>query len=324
MIYGAGQAGEMAADWLPGDCELQAFIDGNKTKQGSMLCGVPVLSPEEVFGDSAGKADMCSGNSTLEACAYSGNPTLEACACSGNSARVPDAVYLCVINREAAEDIRRRLSGYGFRGEIVDVPGLRGIADLRLAFLRLTVREIMDAGIKGDLAELGVYRGDFAREMNALLPDRDLLLFDTFEGFDSRDLRIEKEKAADGRNARAEEGDFGDTSTDLVKSRLPYPEKAHFYKGYFPDSLKDCEAPAPHPKDRKYCIVSLDTDLYEPTLAGLRFFYPRLERGGVIIIHDYNSSQYPGVKRAVREFAKEEDIHVMPLMDLHGTAVLQR
>lgn len=292
MIYGAGQAGEMALQWIPGNCEAEAYIDGDVSKQGGTAPGnhgngLPVLSPEEAFADPQ---------------------------------QHPDAVYLCVINKEAAEEVREKIRNAGFQGQIVDVPGLREIADLRRAFLRLTAREIRERGIGGDLAELGVYQGEFAKEMNALFPERDLLLFDTFEGFDEKDLKIEKEKAADGRNARAAAGDFGDTSTELVKGKLPHPEKALFLKGYFPESLQTY--PQAHPEDRTYCIVSLDTDLYEPTLAGLQFFYPRLEKGGVIIIHDYNSSQYPGVKRAVRAFAEENGIWPMPLMDLHGTAVV--
>ena len=290
MIYGAGQAGEMAAAWLPGDCVLEGFIDGDAAKQGSLLCGVPVLSPETALGDQD---------------------------------RHPDRIYLCVINREAAEEVRSVLTEqYEFRGRIDDVPALRETLDIRLAFLRLAAREIRECGIAGDLAELGVYRGDFARKMNALFPEKELLLFDTFEGFDRKDLAIEKEKAADGRNARASAGDFGDTSVPLVRGRLPFPEQAVFLPGYFPESIR--AFPEAHAEDRRYCIVSLDTDLYLPTLAGLNFFWPRMAVGGAIIIHDYNSAQYPGVKRAVRDFQSENEVFVMPLMDLHGTAVLMK
>lgn len=290
MIYGAGQAGEMAAAWLPGDCVLEGFIDGDAAKQGSLLCGVPVLSPGEALG---------------------------------RAARHPECIFLCVINREAAAEVRRILTEqYGFRGRITDVPALRDTADLRLAFLRLAAREIKELHIPGDVAELGVYRGGFARELNMLFPERELLLFDTFAGFDGRDLAAERKKAADGRSARAAAGDFGDTSVSFVRNSLPFPERAVFLPGYFPESLQ--AFPEARPAERRYCAVSLDTDLYQPTLAGLRFFYPRLSNGGVIIIHDYNSTQYPGVKRAVRDFQSENEVFVMPLADLHGTAVLMK
>ena len=316
MIYGAGQAGAMAAAWLPKNCRLVAYIDGDPARQGDRIDGIPVISPQAAFRNMAGQPDC------------------------------PDSIYLCVINKEAACQIRTEIENAGFRGEVIDIPALQQTADIRLAFLRLTAREIKERGIEGDLAELGVYRGDFSKEMNALFPDRELFLFDTFEGFDERDLTVEKEKAGDGKNARASVGDFGDTSIEIVKEKLPYPEKAIFIKGYFPESLgrdlqmcgeertevcpeQMTEAGSDQisercPENRKYCIVSLDTDLYEPTYHGLNFFYDRLVPGGVIMIHDYNSSQYPGVKRAVRRFSRERGVYVMPLMDLHGTAVLQK
>lgn len=288
MIYGAGQAGEMALTWLPAGCAAEAFIDADKSRQGTILCGVPVISPKEAFSDPG---------------------------------KHPDAVYLCVINREARDEIRKKIEEYGYRGEITDVPALRTTADIRLSFLRLYAKEIRTRGIEGDIAELGVYKGETAKELNALFPDRDLLLFDTFEGFSEKDLISEREKAKGGRNAKAAAGEFGDTSPEIVRSKLPYPEKAIFFKGYFPDTLDEYEEY--RPKERRYALVSLDADLYEPTYEGLKYFCPLMSPGGVIVVHDYNSSRYPGVKRAVNEFSeKVRKVYPMPLMDLHGTAVI--
>ena len=74
--------------------------------------------------------------------------------------------------------------------------------------------------------------------------------------------------------------------------------------------------------DERYVMVSLDADLYEPTRQGLKYFYPRLVKGGVIVIHDYNSAQFEGVRKAVREYCEENGLIPVPLCDLHGTAVL--
>ena len=51
--------------------------------------------------------------------------------------------------------------------------------------------------------------------------------------------------------------------------------------------------------------MNLDADLYEPILAGLEFFYPKMVRGGVILIHEYFSAGYVGVKKAVNEFVRK-------------------
>ena len=49
-----------------------------------------------------------------------------------------------------------------------------------------------------------------------------------------------------------------------------------------------------------------------------------MSEGGIILIHDYTGTQYPGVKRAADEFCLERNLHLLPLPDLHGTAVLIR
>ena len=52
---------------------------------------------------------------------------------------------------------------------------------VRLATLELLCRRL--DSVPGDAAELGVYKGFFARCINRLLPERTLYLFDSFEGF---------------------------------------------------------------------------------------------------------------------------------------------
>ena len=70
-------------------------------------------------------------------------------------------------------------------------------------------------------------------------------------------------------------------------------------------------------------MVSLDADLYAPIRAGLDFFLPRMEKGGMILLHDYNNQRFRGAKQAVEEY---ESIHgplsLVPLCDLHGSAVI--
>ena len=60
----------------------------------------------------------------------------------------------------------------------------------RLYALILNIKQILNEKILGDIAELGVYRGNSAAFLAyyARLYRRTVLLFDTFEGFDHRDL----------------------------------------------------------------------------------------------------------------------------------------
>ncbi len=74
-----------------------------------------------------------------------------------------------------------------------------------------------------------------------------------------------------------------------------------------------------------FCFVHLDMDLYRPTLAGLRFFYPRLVAGGVMAVHDFFSSSFPNVKKAVCKFADSVPggVRMFPLGDAISIGIIK-
>jgi len=186
----------------------------------------------------------------------------------------------------------------------------RGWEYIRYSTLELSAHEIIDNKIEGNVAELGVYKGTFASKINQLFPDRKLYLFDTFEGFDNVD--VDKEKKIGEYTHR----DFSDTSVLNVLDRMKYKDKCIIKKGFFPDTAKDI--------DDIFCFVSLDVDLYQPSYEGLKFFYPRLSRGGYIFVHDFNNSNYKGVRKAVQKFCAEEKIPYIPMTDTTGTVVIAK
>ena len=64
---------------------------------------------------------------------------------------------------------------------------------VRHATLELLTYEIHEKRIEGNVAELGVYKGEFAKYLNECFPDKSIYLFDTFKGFDNRDIEKRKE-----------------------------------------------------------------------------------------------------------------------------------
>jgi O-methyltransferase len=180
---------------------------------------------------------------------------------------------------------------------------------IRLSSLEFVAEEIKQRDIAGNIAELGVYRGEFAKIMNLLFFDKKLYLFDTFEGFNKKDMQIEEDN-----NFSDIRDNFSQTNIDIVMGKMEYPENCIVKKGYFPDTIIDV--------NDNFCFVSIDCDLYLPVYEGLRYFYPRLNRGGYIFVHDYNNDKkYKGAKKAVTQFAMEQDLFFFPLSDRFGTAV---
>ena len=174
---------------------------------------------------------------------------------------------------------------------------------VRLATLELLCRRL--GSVPGAAAELGVYRGFFARCINRLLPERKLYLFDSFAGFTEEACATDSFQAAH-RN----------TAIDKVLSIMPHPQHIAVKPGFFPDSLNGLE--------ERFCLVSLDVDFYQTTLDGLRYFWPRLEKGGYLMLHDWGSPKLPGVARALADYEDEVGgtLSAVPLCDIGGSLVL--
>jgi O-methyltransferase len=182
---------------------------------------------------------------------------------------------------------------------------------VRRDMLILLLRKIVERQVPGDLAELGVYKGGTARLIHHYVPERTLHLFDTFSGFDERDVGRERQKTGLAADQKA----FSDTSIELVLRNVQrLNDNIEVHPGFFPQSV-----PAPL-KEKQFAFVHLDADLYEPIMAGLEFFYPRSAPGGVIVVHDYNS--WPGARRAVDLFFQDKPETPIPMPDKSGSVVI--
>jgi tetratricopeptide (TPR) repeat protein len=180
----------------------------------------------------------------------------------------------------------------------------------RLFGLLVNIKQVLAEHVPGDFAELGVYRGNSAAVLAhfSRRAGRHLHLFDTFEGFDQKDL-----KGIDAGRATQ----FDDTSLGLVREVVG-DQGVSYIEGYFPASIPAALA------EVRFAVVHVDCDLYEPFVASLDFFYPRLSPGGLLIMHDYGSGYFPGARKAVDEFVARIPEQLVLWPDKSGTAVLRK
>lgn len=180
----------------------------------------------------------------------------------------------------------------------------------RMYALLLNIRQVMEADVPGDFAELGVYRGNSAAVLAhyGRLHGRSVFLFDTYEGFSRQDLA-----GIDAGKPRM----FADTSLDLVKRNVG-ADAAVYVRGFFPGTVTDDIA------GRRFAVVHLDCDLYEPMKAGMEFFFPRLSPGGLLVMHDYANPYWDGAKRAVDEYVQGIGESLVLIPDKSGTAMLRK
>ena len=141
--------------------------------------------------------------------------------------------------------------------------------------------------INGEIAEVGVYQGGSAKLICEAKKDKNLHLFDTFEGLP---------KSTEIYESQLREGEMK-ASLENVKQYLAGYRNVYFYKGVFPETAQAVEG-------KRFSLVHLDVDLYKGTSDCLKFFYPRMSKGGIIMSHDYPSMG--GVKKAFDEFFKDK------------------
>jgi hypothetical protein len=149
------------------------------------------------------------------------------------------------------------------------------------------------------MAEVGVFQGGSAKLISMFKGNAPLHLFDTFAGMPTTDQTKDKHQV----------GDFADTTLEQVQAYLAKYPRILYHKGYFPATV-DSEIAS-----RTFSFVHLDADIYQSTLDGLNFFYPRLTSGGVIISHDYSSHGCDGVKAAFDLFCAKNNVVALPLWD---------
>lgn len=159
-------------------------------------------------------------------------------------------------------------------------------------------------------AECGVYTGsgllacaELARSHGMNI---EFLGFDTFRGLP--DLgEMDRKLAPDGALYLRKKL-FDDTSISTVRKSFADRgfDNVKLFKGEFSRSF-------PRLGERNYCFVNIDCDLYDAHLECMRYFYPRMKKGGILFFDDYNSREYPMAKRAIDAFLRDKPERLVQL-----------
>jgi hypothetical protein len=166
--------------------------------------------------------------------------------------------------------------------------------------------------VDGERIECGVLRGfsakflaEVARMRDPDFAGRHFHVVDSFQGLSmpTREDALSMRTLPDGRiqlEVGANQGHFA-TPIEHVRQVLSgYPEIG-IHAGWIPEVF----AKLP---DAKYAFVHIDVDLYEPTLACLEYFWPRLAKGGVIVNDDYRAPLFPGGGRAWDKYCDDNKL----------------
>lgn len=194
----------------------------------------------------------------------------------------------------------------------------------RLYAIYLTVKYIVEAGIPGDVAECGVFKGGSAIMLAGAFAhfgdvSRTLFLFDTFEGwpqpseldtdffgqnhkqlYDQDVAQRTDENVVSSQPSIFTLQNFFDRTRAAILTGTSYPEeRIVFVKGLVEDTL-------PHTALKALSVLRLDTDYYESTALELQTLWPCLSAGGVLLVDDYG--QFHGARKAVDEYLQKNGI----------------
>lgn len=189
---------------------------------------------------------------------------------------------------------------------------------VRLREIELLIDEVKNKNLQGAIAEVGVYRGEISAFLNRLLPEKKIYLFDTFTGFTDKLLSENTAHEFTDNSFFQSIKKFANTSESIIIEKMSTPENCIICKGVFPQTALNIH--------EDFCFVSIDVDFFASTLEALKYFYPKLLRGGYLFIHDYNDDELRGVKEAVYKYQDNlnEKLHIVPLCDHSGTLVITK
>jgi len=153
--------------------------------------------------------------------------------------------------------------------------------------------------LQGDIVECGVWKGGMIAGLSFLLgTQKKYYLFDSFEGLPDAQT-IDGEEASTWQKNTTSSNYFDNCTADISfsqaimnKTGAPYEIK----KGWFEDTL----IPFSKSYQGEICLLRLDGDWYESTLIVLETLYPKVMKGGLIIIDDYHT--WTGCSRAVHHY----------------------
>jgi hypothetical protein len=155
------------------------------------------------------------------------------------------------------------------------------------------------AHLEGNTAECGVGSGRSSHLICAATENETRMhhIFDSFEGLS--EIRPEDHTP----HRQWKKGECA-RPLEAVDRALNDHKRITYWPGWIPDrfgGVSDCE----------FIFVHVDVDLYQPTRDSVRFFYPRLVPGGMLLCDDYASPRCPGARKAMDDYGEEIGVHVI-------------
>jgi hypothetical protein len=164
--------------------------------------------------------------------------------------------------------------------------------------------------VPGAIVECGVFKGaSLARfaMMRSLFGNpfsKRIVAFDTFGPFPETGFEQDKPK----RERFVHEAGEQSISVEQMRAVLAHKRCERFVELVEGDICKTVPAYLAANPQLKISLLNLDTDIYEPAVTILEHLYPRIERGGVLILDDYGV--FPGETKAADDYFRGQRVAI--------------
>jgi len=166
----------------------------------------------------------------------------------------------------------------------------------------------MTMGVKGDILECGVFKGISLvrwagfRELFSEARLKKIIGFDIFGNFPTTNFEEDK-KLRERLISEAGESSISVEQLNTVLDNKKINRDIELVKG---DIVETVPRYVKNNPDLKIALLNLDTDIYEPAVVILEYLWPKMVKGGVLILDDYGV--FPGETKAVDEYFKNQSV----------------
>jgi len=189
----------------------------------------------------------------------------------------------------------------------------------RMYLLSQAILNTKNQKLEGDFVECGVWRGGNILLFKLLNDfynlDKTIYAYDTFDGMTNPE-EIDKDHKGKFASKRMETQPKSESLQNIHAFAKIDTVKKNISKYTSLNKIKFIEGPVEETLTReknlpsKISVLRLDTDWYKSTKIELNYLYPRLVKGGVLIIDDYG--HFEGARKAVDEyFGGKKWLHIV-------------
>lgn len=169
----------------------------------------------------------------------------------------------------------------------------------------------MSQNVPGSIVECGVFKGAsltrffMFRELFGNPFSKKIIGFDVFGKYPKTNFVQDKKFRSKFVNEAGEQS----ISKDQMMKVLKHKGIDKFVELIVGNITKTVPAYLNSHPELRISLLNLDTDIYEPAVTVLKYLYPKIAKGGVLVLDDYGI--FPGETKAVEEYFKNKDVKIL-------------